>query len=563
MVIIIIVLFMVIGLTLVPISTQAATEITVKVDILNVRSGPGLDHPVITQIYQDEHYPLIEENDGWMKIKIDQTEGWVANWLIEKQEKQTPKSVESNVTKLNVRSGPSKSFTVIDQINPGTKYPLVEQEGDWVKIQLHSNQTGWVANWLVTINETPPSGETLKVETVTVEADVLNVRSGPSTDHEIVGVLSQGEQVEVLSVESEWYKIKFADDIGWIASQYASQSTPADSPKDEGLKGKQVVVQPEILNMREGPSLEHPVIDKLNKNQILQVTDSEGDWLLVHKAEAPNVTGWVANWLVVDYNHFLSNQPTVTILNPGTNLREGPSTNHSVISRGNVGDQFPILDTVGDWYYIQLPDGKKAYVAGWIVAVKGMNQNISHGIEKALKGKVIVVDAGHGGRDHGATGVHFNTLEKDINLIVAKRLQKKLEAAGAKVIMTRTTDKKISLQQRVDIAIFHHADLFVSIHHNTNADYKINGTITYYYDSQDKKLAIEVQRELIKQTKLRDLKARYGNFFVLRENRTVAILAELAFISNYHDELTARSAQFQEKAAEGLFRGIIHYFEKY
>ncbi len=542
----------------------ATVELKVTVDILNVRSGPGLEYPVIVQISRDEHYPMLEEKNGWLKININNTEGWVANWLIEEITQSSTKSIESNVTNLNVRSGPSDSFNVINQINPGTTYPLLEQEGEWVKIQLHSNETGWVAKWLITITDNPPSEVTLQNDLITVEVDILNVRSGPSTDHAIIGKLKKGDQVEVLAVEQEWYKIKFSEEVGWIASQYASQtksSTP-DSSTQKPTIGKKVVVQSEILNMRQGPSLDDPIIDKLNKNQILVVKKSEGDWLYVSKENNPEVTGWIASWLVADYNEYLLNLPTVTILNPVTNLREGPSTEHSVVSLGNAGDLFPILDTVGDWYYIQLPDGRKAYVAGWIVAVKGLNNNISHGLDQLLQGKVIVVDPGHGGKDDGATGVHFKTLEKDVNLKVATRLQKKLEAAGAKVIMTRTRDKYLTLQQRVDISINKHANLFISVHHNTNRDHKLNGTITYYYDKEDKGLAQIVQKELIKSTKLRDLQPRYGNFFVLRENRTVAILAELAFISNYQDELTARSSQFQENAAEGLFQGVIKYYNQ-
>lgn len=59
-----------------------------------------------------------------------------------------------------------------------------------------------------------------------------------------------------------------------------------------------------------------------------------------------------------------------------------------------------------------LPNGKNAFVAGWIVSVKGIEQEINHGLNNFLENKVIVVDAGHGGKDQGATGTSFSTLEK-------------------------------------------------------------------------------------------------------------------------------------------------------
>jgi len=459
-------------------------QVKVAVDVLNVRSGPGLEYEIIDKLLLGEQYPINKESGAWINIQINNQDGWVANWLVERI--NTPAQVknqtaEATGTNVNVRSGPSTSFSVIQQIQPGTKYPVVDQEGDWVKIQLTGDKFGWVANWLLAISEDSPTESTLNKDYVRINVDKLNVRSGPSTDYSIIGSLQRDELVKVIAVEQGWYKINFNEEIGYIAGEFVSEAA-------------------------------------------------------------------------------IENQPTVVILNPGTNLREGPSTNTKVVAIANVGEKFPIVSTSGDWYQIIISDGSTAYVAGWIVSVTGMENKIDKGIDKALKGKVIVVDPGHGGNDYGATGLHFKSLEKSLNLLVAGKLQKKLEAAGAKVVMTRTTDKKIYLQERVDIAINKKADAFISVHHNTNNNMSINGTITYYYSKSDKKLAEVVQKELIKQTGLTDLGARYGNFFVLRENPRLSILAELAFISNYQDELTARSENFQEKAAEGLFQGIIKYF---
>lgn len=550
--------------------------VKITVDGLNVRNGPGLDYDVIGKVNKGETLQIIEEKNKWYKIKLkNNSEGWIAGWYVEQYTESTliSKVAEANVTYLNVRSGPSTSFAIVEQIHPETKYPVIEIEGDWVKIQLNSNKTGWVAKWLVNITESSPSTETLESDFVTIQADNLNVRSGPSTATQVIGKLNRGAKVEVIAIEDGWYKIKFNNTFGYIASKYATQidsynnnnnsenlaDNKTKSSENEN-KSQQVIVNTNILNLRSGPDNQYEVIGKLKNGDILTVLDKDGDWFYISKATAPEIKGWVANWLVSDYNLVVSNQPTVTILNPGTNLREGPSTSTNVIGIANAGEQFPIIATEGDWYQIQLPDGRKAYVAGWIVTTKGMEQNISRGIEKILQGKRIVIDPGHGGRDNGATGLHFKSIEKNLNFEVAKLLEKKLTAAGATVYMTRTDDSKPSLQARVDTAIIHRADAFVSIHHNTNIDTSINGTITYYRDSSDKELAKSIQSEVVKKTGTKDLGYRYGDYFVLRENSQVGVIVELAFISNYHDELKARSNKFQENAAEGIFQGLIKYF---
>lgn len=148
-----------------------------------------------------------------------------------------------------------------------------------------------------------------------------------------------------------------------------------------------------------------------------------------------------------------------------------------------------------------------------------------------------------------------------MNLQVGLLLRNKLEAAGAKVIMTRSDDRKLTLQQRVDVAIQNNADIFVSIHHNTHPNSTTNGTIIFHYNKgNSSKLASLVQTEVVKATSYKDLQSRFGNYYVLRENPVTSILAEIGFLSNYNEELRLRSEKQQDLAAEGLFNGILQYF---
>jgi len=472
---------------LIPISTQAMGEIHVNVNTLNVRFGPGLDYTVIDKISKDQTYKVIEEKDAWFHIALNETTtGWVANWLVEFTAQTQEKWVESTVTRLNVRSGPSTSHNLVGQIEPGQRYALIKEESDWMLIQLDYQNQGWVANWLVTIHE----------------------------------------------------------------------EAPTQAPDSGVAEKKRVEILASVLNVRETSSVDSGIVDKLPQGSVVEVVNQNGDWYEVEANGA--VIGWIANWLVreVQAEGVLGQ---VTILNQGTNLRSGPATSNNVLQRANRGDTFDVLAVKGDWYQIRLANGETAYVAGWIVSVSGLAPIVR---SQELRGKTIVVDPGHGGRDSGATGAHFKTLEKVVNLQVSNLLKDKLEVAGARVVMTRTDDRFISLQQRVDISIQQKADAFLSIHHNTNNDSRINGTITYFHSSADRTLATEIQAELVKQNGLNDLRARSGNFFVLRENPRPSVLIELGFLSNYNDELTIRTSRFQENSAIGITQGVINYFKK-
>ena len=104
-------------------------------------------------------------------------------------------------------------------------------------------------------------------------------------------------------------------------------------------------------------------------------------------------------------------------------------------------------------------------------------------VEASSRVHVIVIDAGHGGKDRGTISPFGGMDEKDIVLDVAKRLRLLLEDAGIKVIMTRDTDDFISLPQRTIIAARSGADLFVSVHVNSNQDHSVNGLLVYYLES--------------------------------------------------------------------------------
>ena len=147
----------------------------------------------------------------------------------------------------------------------------------------------------------------------------------------------------------------------------------------------------------------------------------------------------------------------------------------------------------------------KEFQKAYGLVVNGILDEVSLKVLKSEAAKVklitIVIDAGHGGRDPGAEGNGLQ--EKDINLDIAKKVQKLLEEAGYKVIMTRTTDTFLELKERSSLANNSNADLFVSIHTNAGGG---QGIETYWYskgpEAQKSKILAEyIQNGMIKETK--------------------------------------------------------------
>jgi N-acetylmuramoyl-L-alanine amidase len=214
----------------------------------------------------------------------------------------------------------------------------------------------------------------------------------------------------------------------------------------------------------------------------------------------------------------------------------------------------------------------------------------------------IVIDPGHGGHDTGTIGPR-GFCEKDLVLDVGLRLRRLIqERIGADVVMTRSNDTFIPLEERTAIANEKAADLFISIHANASRDESARGIETYYLNFTSNPQALEVAarenatsaesvhqlQSLIKKIALtekikesqdfamviqRELYARVQGVAGGQEDRGVkrapfvvliganmpSILAEISFLTNSHDERLLRKPEYRQKIAEALYRGIRSY----
>lgn len=183
-----------------------------------------------------------------------------------------------------------------------------------------------------------------------------------------------------------------------------------------------------------------------------------------------------------------------------------------------------------------------------------------------LAGKVIVVDAGHGGHD---TGAHMNGVyEKNLTLAIAKKTAAALSAQGATVIMTRSSDVFIPLLERSNIANRNAADFFISIHINSNKlANSTSGGITFHHKENEtsRELAQCIQDEVAQVSKLPNLgawsdgKIYQSGFSVLRNAGMPAVLLELGFINHSRDRARLQEEDFQDGVAGAIVRGLKVY----
>jgi N-acetylmuramoyl-L-alanine amidase len=174
-----------------------------------------------------------------------------------------------------------------------------------------------------------------------------------------------------------------------------------------------------------------------------------------------------------------------------------------------------------------------------------------------LQGRLIALDPGH--PPLGATGP-TGLREAEANLAVALQLKAMLQAAGARVIMTRTADTAVDLWSRVALADHSGAELLVSIHNNALPDgvnpFTNNGTSVFYNQPRSMSLAAEIQRALVRRLKLPDLGISRADLAVVRPTWMPAVLCEGMFLILPEQEALLRSPKGQRLYARGVLEGI-------
>ncbi|MFY4774796.1 SH3 domain-containing protein [Metabacillus sp. RGM 3146] len=462
---------------------------------------------------------------------------------------------------LNIRSGPGLGYPAKLHAKKGDRFEILNREGDWLKVLLPGNRSGWAANWLVNVE----SSKKTKASVIS-DADGLRMRTGPGTNYSVAGTFPMGEKASVLDMNGSWVKVSYNGLEGWILSDYIRSSSVKGAYTENSVQNenKTGTVTVPTLNVRDTYSINGRIIDTIASGTEVTILEEQGSWSKISYGSGQ--TGWTSSQYMQGSGNGESNstdqKQSLSIRNDGTNIRSLPSTSSSVIASANEGESYTIIQKEGDWYKITLTDGRTGYVAGWLTDTLG-NDSGSAGQHSrhSLRNKTIVIDPGHGGYDSGTIGYN-GTLEKSVTLETATLLYNKLRAAGANVIMTRSTDTYVSLQSRVETSDANRADAFVSMHYDSTLDSSVKGFTCYYYNTEkDQALAEAVHSELASQSPSSDRGIRFGNFHVLRENHEPSILLELGYLSNSTEEMILSSDQYQEQAAQSVFEGLNDYFK--
>ena len=195
------------------------------------------------------------------------------------------------------------------------------------------------------------------------------------------------------------------------------------------------------------------------------------------------------------------------------------------------------------------------------------------GIQTNQEKLVVVIDAGHGGNDPGKIGVN-GAVEKDINLIVAKKLENLLKANDIEVVMTRTSDKgnysesdtnKKVADMKARLALIDESKpvLVVSIHQNSYPDESVKGAQVFYYETsqEGKEIAELFQAELVSKLDPTNHRLAKGNtsYYLLKKTASPIVIVECGFLSNWKEAESLATDEYQERVAWAIHMGVMKY----
>jgi len=406
--------------------------------------------------------------------------------------------------------------------------------------------------------------KSLVAQVAAVESDTsVKLYQEPNTQQFPIAEVKKGEFVLVLNkVNDEWFQVQFHQQVAWMPT------------KDVLLTHLMIGHSSGAVSLYKEANNQSQVVTSIPYGQLFYLLDDQQSNFskVSYNGQEGFVDNNQLNYAVDHMNELyklqaglpqtLDAKKMISTKLKETPLYETADTFSKRISTVNAGTIFNYEDRENDFYKVTIGNGKKAYIPYWLVnanfATIESDSQLPQGIEHAK----IVIDPGHGGDDPGAVVTFSEKHEADHTLTTALLLKKELENLGATVILTRESDKSVSLENRAQLSNREKANAFISLHFDSGPNSNASGTTGYYFTSTSENLAQTVNKYIARNLTLKSQGTKFQNFLVLRENKQPSILLELGYLNNPDDNKLIESTEYQENIAKSIASALKEYFQQ-
>ena len=438
-------------------------------------------------------------------------------------------------------------------------YPLVS-ESSTIKPQANTHQANTDTNSGNTATQTSTVVKNKIVEFAVNTSDkALKVYHTMDAKGIPVGEITKNQYLLALhKLDNGWIQVQYDDQVAYIEDKDILLTTMMKGYASGGLK------------LRETQDENSKVLLTIPNGELFYLIEELNDKVL--KVRYFDKEGYVdsdsTNYAIELIQEILNKQaglPTTIDSNKMfvTKLKETPiysasNVTSELIGTVDKGTQFVYEDREGDFYKVSVGNGKFGYIPYWLVTTNFAGIETDETIPQGIKNATIVIDPGHGGEDPGAVVNFSEKHEADHTLTTALLVKKELEAMGAKVILTRTSDTSVSLAERAEISNKNNANAF---HFDSSEDDSASGTTAYYYSDKSESLSQTVNKYLSRNLPLKNQGSRFQNFMVLRDNARPSILLELGYLNNQGDNKVISSEEYQQNIAKSIANAFKEYFQ--
>ena len=406
--------------------------------------------------------------------------------------------------------------------------------------------------------------KSLVAQVAAVESDTsIKLYQEPNTQQFPIAEVKKGEFVLVLKkVNDEWFQVQFHQQVAWMPT------------KDVLLTHLMIGHSSGAVSLYKEANTQSQVVTSIPYGQLFYLLDDQQSNFskVSYNGQEGYVDNNQLNYAVDHMNELyklqaglpqtLDAKKMISTKLKETPLYESADTFSKRVSTVNAGTIFNYEDRKNDFYKVTIGNGKKAYIPYWLVnanfATIESDSQIPQGIEHAK----IVIDPGHGGDDPGAVVTFSEKHEADHTLTTALLLKKELENLGATVILTRESDKSVSLENRAQLSNREKANAFISLHFDSGPNSNASGTTGYYFTSTSENLGQTVNKYIARNLTLKSQGTKFQNFLVLRENKQPSILLELGYLNNPDDNKLIESSEYQENIAKSIASALKEYFQQ-
>ena len=216
------------------VTSVQAEKVYITGKIVNIRSGPGISHEVLSIARMGDEFERIKNLNSWSQIIfLDGKTGWISDQFISlKKPNALPEKVYVTGQIVNIRVGPGINYNKIAEVKEDDELEPIKSLSGWIRVILPDGETGWISEHYISLNK--PNA---KIEKIFVTGQTVNIRMGPGTNYNKIAEVKEDDELERIGSLNGWSQVILPDGKkGWITEQFISEYNDGFALSDSVLQ---------------------------------------------------------------------------------------------------------------------------------------------------------------------------------------------------------------------------------------------------------------------------------------------------------------------------------------